>query len=442
MAQQDDFMQDLLKAGDDIARSVNRAFESGDYSDLNSQITRSVEQAKRSTQSRFQQPPHEPGRSPYSKPQRGYRPPNGGQVPPPPQHQQTRRTPYRAPGMGNPGYTQTSHVTYTSNTSRTSKNNFQMTPFVQTEVKQSSGNNRMIGGAIGAVIFGMSAIEELSGLLMYGMYGGDVADFAISGVIFAVCAGLFIKGRNERNLAREFQKYANIVGNRTYIEIADLARISEESPKIVLSNLKKMMQKGLLPQAMLDDAETTLMLTKDVYDAYIQNKESQKVKEAEEREKQKEEANLTEEEKNVRGIIEEGNLYIQKIHDANDAIPDDVMSEKLDRLETIMRRIFEQVKEHPETAGNLRKLMDYYLPTIEKLLNAYISLDQQTIEGNNIKQTKKQIEEVLDTVNDAFENLLDSMFNDMAWDISSDISVMQTMLKQDGLSGESITGKK
>ena len=33
----------------------------------------------------------------------------------------------------------------------------------------------------------------------------------------------------------------------------------------------------------------------------------------------------------------------------------------------------------------------------------------------------------------AFEKLLDQMFQEKAWDIASDISVMKTMMAQDGL---------
>ena len=39
----------------------------------------------------------------------------------------------------------------------------------------------------------------------------------------------------------------------------------------------------------------------------------------------------------------------------------------------------------------------------------------------------------MDTVNEAFENLLDSMFEDANMDVMSDISVMNTMMAQDGL---------
>ncbi len=80
--------------------------------------------------------------------------------------------------------------------------------------------------------------------------------------------------------------------------------------------------------------------------------------------------------------------------------------------------------------------MDYYLPTTVKLLKAYEEMDAQPVQGPNIVSSKKEIEDTLDTINQAFENLLDSFFEDTAWDISTDISVLQTMLAQEGLTGK------
>jgi hypothetical protein len=77
--------------------------------------------------------------------------------------------------------------------------------------------------------------------------------------------------------------------------------------------------------------------------------------------------------------------------------------------------------------------MNYYLPTTKKLLSAYVELDKQDTAGENIQQTKREIDMAMDTINMAFEKLLDSLFQDMAWDISSDISVMKSMMAQDGL---------
>ncbi len=123
------------------------------------------------------------------------------------------------------------------------------------------------------------------------------------------------------------------------------------------------------------------------------------------------------------------------VHECNEKIRGEEMSYKLSRLESIMRRIFEQVEKVPESADDLHKFMDYYLPTTTKLLNAYIDLDRQEIAGENISATKREIEETLDTINGAFEKLLDGLFEDTAWDISSDISVMKTMMAQEGLTG-------
>lgn len=77
--------------------------------------------------------------------------------------------------------------------------------------------------------------------------------------------------------------------------------------------------------------------------------------------------------------------------------------------------------------------MDYYLPTTVKLLEAYQELDKQPVQGENILSSKSEIEGTLDTLNTAFEKLLDDLFQDTAWDVSSDISVLRTMLAQEGL---------
>ena len=67
---------------------------------------------------------------------------------------------------------------------------------------------------------------------------------------------------------------------------------------------------------------------------------------------------------------------------------------------------------------------------------AYEELEKQPVQGENILSSKKEIEGSLDTLNTAFEKLLDRLFQDQAWDVSSDISVLKTMIAQDGLAEE------
>jgi 5-bromo-4-chloroindolyl phosphate hydrolysis protein len=93
------------------------------------------------------------------------------------------------------------------------------------------------------------------------------------------------------------------------------------------------------------------------------------------------------------------------------------------------------VEVHPKKLADVRRFMAYYLPTTVKLLDAYREFDRQPIQGENIKNAKKEINDALDTINTAFENLFDSLFEDAAWSVSADITVLNTMLKQEGLTG-------
>ena len=143
--------------------------------------------------------------------------------------------------------------------------------------------------------------------------------------------------------------------------------------------------------------------------------------------------------KEVQDILREGKNFISHIHQCNAQIEEPEISEKLDRLEAVVTRIFDQVEREPKSAPDLHKMMSYYLPITRKLVDAYRDLDRQTVEGQNITKTKQEIKASLDTINTAFENLLDSFFQDTAWDVSSDITVLKTMMAQDGLMEKDFT---
>ena len=145
---------------------------------------------------------------------------------------------------------------------------------------------------------------------------------------------------------------------------------------------------------------------------------------------QKEMGNISDSE--VAEMIRKGNAYIESIRLANDAIPGEVISAKLDRLENIIRKIFVSVKHHPEQKPEMDKFMEYYLPTTQKLVNAYKEFDALAIKGENVTKSMNEIENALDTINSAFEQLLDDLFQDTAFDISAVISVLQTMLAREG----------
>lgn len=135
-------------------------------------------------------------------------------------------------------------------------------------------------------------------------------------------------------------------------------------------------------------------------------------------------------------IIEEGYKYLHELRDVNIRIPDEVMTKRIDRMEAASADIFAYITEHPEKAAEIRRFMNYYLPTTLKLLNSYDKLSRQRVKGENIQKTMFEIEGMMETIAGAFEKQLDSLFDDDAMDIAADISVMESILKQEGLSDD------
>lgn len=286
--------------------------------------------------------------------------------------------------------------------------------------------------------FTMSAITALSGIGtgMLMAISPSIAAGVVTGVMGVAAVGGLVMGLIGSGLwktANRFRQYTKAIGNRAYCTIEELAGKCGRDKKSVVKDLKKMIDKKMFLQGHLDEQETCVIVTDEMYQQYLLVQKQAEEREIQEKASREQKEKLPEE---CRKILEEGNECIRYIRKCNDDIPGEEMSQKLSRLELIITRIFEEVGKNPELAGELRKFMNYYLPTTQKLVDAYRELDQETIISENMAKTKKEIEDTLDTINEAFENLLDSFFEERAMDISSDISVLQTMLAQEGLTGK------
>ena len=213
-----------------------------------------------------------------------------------------------------------------------------------------------------------------------------------------------------------------------------------------------MIDKGFFLEEHLDKEETCLITTNETYRNFERSRlelEARQKQEAEEKtllaareaaERQRKAASAPNAQ--VQEVLDRGDAFIAQIRSCNDAIPGEEISGKISRMELIVQRIFERAEQHPEIVPDLKKLMDYYLPMTVKLLNAYAEMDRQPVQGENIRKSKQEIDSTLDTLNQAFEKLLDSVFEDTAMDVSSDISVLNTLLAQEGLTGSDFDQKQ
>lgn len=137
----------------------------------------------------------------------------------------------------------------------------------------------------------------------------------------------------------------------------------------------------------------------------------------------------------IQALITERSRAVSEMRRLNDAIKDETISAQIDRLELVTDKIVDTVIAEPSKLPQIRKFLNYYLPTTLKLLNAYDRMDSAGVSGANIDGTKGRIEDILETVCAAFEKQLDSLYGAEALDISTDITVLEQMLAQEGIGG-------
>ena len=137
-------------------------------------------------------------------------------------------------------------------------------------------------------------------------------------------------------------------------------------------------------------------------------------------------------------MIRDGGLAIAEMKRLNDAIKDEKISADIDRLEDLSAKIFAQVRANPDKLPQIRKFMDYYLPTTLKLLNAYDRAAATGVKGENIDSLLAKVEGMMRTVVAAFEKQLDSLFGSENLDISTDITVLENMMAREGLVGDQL----
>lgn len=132
-------------------------------------------------------------------------------------------------------------------------------------------------------------------------------------------------------------------------------------------------------------------------------------------------------------MLKDGRLAIAEMKRLDDNIADPGVSADIVRLSQVSEKIFQAVKDDPEKLPQIRKFMNYYLPTTLKLLNTYDRMSGAGVSGENIDGTKTRVEDMLKTIVRAFEKQLDGLYGADALDISADIQVMETLLAREGL---------
>ena len=139
----------------------------------------------------------------------------------------------------------------------------------------------------------------------------------------------------------------------------------------------------------------------------------------------------------VQAIIKEGRMALKEMGRLYASIPNPEIRSRINELMSVSDKIVRDAIDDPADVPQIRKFLDYYLPTTIRLLNAYDRMNAQEFAGENITGSMERIEEMLDTTIVAYKKQLDALFANQAADIQMDIDTMNAMLAREGLGGKS-----
>ena len=308
-------------------------------------------------------------------------------------------------------------------------------PALQKKMRSSTlGVPALVLGIMGLVTFGLSTIifSILTALSVLGTgFWSLVGGFAAIAGASAVLIG---GGWSKRKLVGRLRQYETLFDQKSVWRLDDMASQLGIPPAQIKKDIQKAKRRNLLLEVRMDASETNLMRGEDAYRFYLESEASRRQREASEEENKR--LLSDPETAQMLRFKQEGIDTIRKIQAANDEIPGEEISEKLYALEMATANIFHYVEKHPNKLPDTRKFMNYYLPTTLKLVEKYRQYERMEIQPPNIQQAKTDIETTLATINVAFRNLLAGLYQDDTLDVATDIDVLQTMLAQEGLTGE------
>ena len=138
----------------------------------------------------------------------------------------------------------------------------------------------------------------------------------------------------------------------------------------------------------------------------------------------------------LQSVIYQGKRAIADIRRLNDEITDERISAQIALIERLTAQIFDCVRKNPKKLSQIRQFLNYYLPTTIKLMEQYVTLQNQSLKTENITEGMQKIEDLLDKVIIAFQRQLDALFEADVVDITADIRVMEQMMASEGLTNK------
>jgi len=286
--------------------------------------------------------------------------------------------------------------------------------------KVSRGQGWLKAVGIFCILLGLVNLGDLP------YYTWGLFDFiwqALKGVALgAGGTGMLYASRRMKKKERLYSQYQAMTHGEDLIPIGRFASATGSDSMKTMADLEDMLDRGYFGSyGYVERSSGYLVLSPDVTPEPVKKPEPKKVTAPE-----------------AEGPYEEA---LRDIRTVSATFRDPEMIEYSRRILSATASIFNVVHEKPEKQGQIRKFMSYYLPTARKLMHTYARFENQTIEGENRTKALNEIEGSMMTLAAAIEKQLDALFYEEVLDLSGELSVLDTMLQQDGFGDDGFTMK-
>lgn len=284
-----------------------------------------------------------------------------------------------------------------------------------------AGGMLLVSGILSAV---SSAIWIDNGEIAGTAIVAVIAAWFLFGSVFA-----FFKSRTLWRIA----SYQSVLGERSYCSLAELSEMTGKSQNSIRRDLHKLISIGKYEDVYLAPDGSRLFSNEMAYRLYLAHRaQSEEARQAAQAEAPRPESSQTAPAAEP-GVLEECRAFLSALREQQRQITDAPVLEQTERIEAQTVRVIAWLERHPEGEGQIRRFVNYYMPTTLKLVRTYNEVSPQADSSSVAVSIQTEICGILSTINTAFQSLQNNLLKDTAMDVSAEISALETVLAQEGL---------
>ena len=232
----------------------------------------------------------------------------------------------------------------------------------------------------------------------------------------------------ETRLYQRYEKYRSLMRYKTIEVVEDIAEYVKIPVNTVCQDLQTAIDRKWIPQGHYGTGQRILILSDNTYNQYLSDQAAydhyyELLIEEHRR--------MAERPPEVEQLLSIGEHYLDKIKTSDELIKDKDISKTLEQMHRIVSSIFCELDLDPLLADQLGELLNYYLPTTEKLLDSYIDLTSKKVQVRSIKAAKKEIEKSLELLNSTYEAILDRFFKEREISLAGDVAALKQLVQQE-----------